>query len=219
MTVPMSNVSMDLTAEEFITSESAKVIFSATLALTDPNIDSKAEVISAARRLHESDNWYVTGVYRQEDASGIEVVTYTLALRVAENLVNQIKASIKEINRAGLKFTLTDIDYTPTQAQIEEGNKALRSKVYAKANEELEILNNATAQKESDEKWVIGTINFSRNQGVLSKSIRASGSMMYENAGLAAAGGFNDDEGDGGVTQKLTLQAQVIFTRKIYNRL
>ncbi|MNV25237.1 hypothetical protein D3C71_1163290 [compost metagenome] len=49
--------------------------------------------------------------------------------------------------------------------------------------------------------------------------LRASASMMYENAQIAAVGGAGDDDGEDGVTQKLSLTASVSFTRKIYSRL
>lgn len=218
-TVPMSNVSMALTAEEFITSETAKLSFTATYAITDPSVDAKAEILDAARRIVEGE-WYVTGVYREDSSAGIETVTYSLSIRVSEKLVGTIKGAIKNVNRSGLRFELTATDYTPTQAQIEAGNKTLRKAVYAKANEELEALNEATSSKDSEEKWVIGSINFNnQGGGAISKSnmLRASASMMYENAGMG--GGAGEDDGEEGVTQKLVLTASVTFMRKIYTRL
>lgn len=220
--VPMSNVSMSLTADEFITSESAKLSFTATYALTDPSADAKAEILEAAKKLYNGE-WFVTGVYREDSSAGIETVTYSLSIRVPESFVNSVRSGIKNINRSGLKFELHNTDYTPTQAQIEEGNKSLRKKIYAKANEELEILNAETAGKDSEEKWVLGSVNFNNQGGAAmakSNALRtAATSMMYESVGNAAGGGAADDEGESGVTQKLVLSASVSFTRKIYTRL
>lgn len=220
--VPMSNVSMTLNADEFITSESAKLVFTATYALTDPAADAKGEILEAAKKLYNGE-WFVTGVYREDSSAGIETVTYNLSIRVPENFVNSVRSGIKNVNRSGLKFELHSTDYTPTQAQIEEGNKSLRKKIYAKANEELEILNAETSGKDSDEKWVLGSVNFNNNSGAVSKAnmLRTASTMMYESVGNAAGGGAagDDDDGEAGVTQKLVLSASVNFTRKIYTRL
>lgn len=218
--VPMSNVSMSLTADEFITSESAKLSFTATYALTDPSADAKAEILDAAKKLYNGE-WFVTGVHREDSSAGIETVTYSLSIRVPESFVNSVRSGIKNVNRSGLKFELHSTDYTPTQAQIEEGNKSLRKKIYAKANEELEILNSETVTKDSEERWVIGSVNFnSQGNGAISKAnmLRTASTMMYESVGNAAGGG-DEDEGESGVTQKLVLSASVSFTRKIYTRL
>ncbi len=220
-TVPMSNVQMSITSEEFITSETAKLSFEATYAITDPSVDAKSEILDAANRIVDGE-WYVTGVYRDTSNAGIETVTYSLSIRVAEKLVSGIKSAIKAVNRSGLQFELTNTDYTPTQAQIEAGNKNLRKSIYVKANEELEILNEVAQNKSSDEIWVIGSVNFNTSGAGISKSnLLASASVMYENAGPRGPSGPQGpagDEGDG-VTQKLTLTAAVSFTRKIYSRL
>lgn len=210
-TIPMSSVNMDITAEEFITSETAKLSFTATFAITDSSFDPKTEVLTAAMQIANGD-WYVTNVVRKEDNSGIETVAYNLAVRITEREVSTVKSNLKSVNRSGLKFVLNTIDYSPTQAQIEDGMRTLRRKIYQKANEELLVLNELV-RKDEDE-WLIGTIDFTNNNAPVSKSnmLRASASMMYENVGVGG------EEADG-VTQKLTLSSTVTFTRKIYSRL
>ena len=213
-TIPMSEVSMDISAEDFITSETAKLTFAATFALTDTAIDSKAEVLTNAKQIVDGE-WFVTNVQRNEDTSGIENVTFNLSVRVKEREVGAIKSKIRAVNRPGLKFVLVNIDYSPTAAQIQDGNKGLRRKVYLKANEELEVLNEV--MKTDSEQWMIGSIDFRTavavgNSGYSkSNNLRASVSAMYESASEA--------EEDGGVTQRLTLSATVNFVRKIYTRL
>lgn len=210
--VPMSNVSMSLTAEEYITAESAKLSFGATYAITDPSIDAKAQVIEAAKKLYNGD-WYVTGVERSESTAGIETVTYGLSIRVPESSVGSVTSGVKNVNRSGLKFELYNTDFTPTQAQIEAGNKNLRKAIYAKANEELEILNTST-NSTGDDAWVIGSVNFNSGAPAMAKSNALRATAFYESVSNA-----DSDDEEGGVTQKLTLAAAVNFTKKIYNRL
>lgn len=214
--VPMSTVSLELSAEEFITSETAKLVFSATVALTDPSIDARAEVLKAASQIADGD-WYITSVTRSEDTSGIETVNYTLSVRVSEKIVAGVKTKVSSVNRAGLKFVLTQTDYTPTAKQIEEGNKSLRAKIYAKAVEEMTVLQTATGSGPSDDGWVIGDIQFN-SAPAFAKTSNVRGNAMYATAFHESAGGGAPEE-DQGITQKLTLNASVQFARKIYNRL
>lgn len=215
ISVPMSTVSMTLTAEEFITAESAKISFTATYAITDTSVDAKAQVLDAAKKLYEGD-WYVTGVEREESSAGIETVIYGLSIRVPEAKIGVITSGVKNVNRSGLRFEIRGTDYTPTQKQVEDGNKNLRRALYKKANEELAVLNDEAG--DGDDKWIIGNINFNAGaQPAMVKSNQLRGTAFYESVGNAAGGG--DEDGEGGVTQKLSLSAVVSFTRKIYSRL
>lgn len=210
--IPMSQVSMTITADEYITSETAKVSVSVTYAMMDAEQDPRAEVMKAAEEVTKS-AWYVNGVHRAEDNSGIETVTYSLTVRVPEKEINSIKKKVKTVSRAGLKMQITGTDYSPTTSQIEEGKKAIRKKVYEKVNEELKILNELVI--ETDERWVVGDVNFLTAQPLMAKNSRATiGTAMYESFNNAA-----DDEESDGVTQKLTMTANVTFARKIYSRL
>lgn len=212
--VPMSSVNMSLTAEEFITSETARLTFLATYAITDPSVDAKAEVIAAAHKVLDGE-WYVTGVQRDESSAGIDTVAYGLAIRVPEAKVATVAQAIKSVNRSGLRFELQTTDYTPTQAQVEEGNRTLRKKIYAKAKEELDILNTETGSS-GDDSWIIGSVNFNGVPAMAKTNALRANATFYESAGLANAGGDDDEDG---VTQKLVLTASVSFTKKIYNRL
>lgn len=211
--IPMSEVSVDITAEEFIISETAKLSFSATFAMTDPTLDAKAEVLEAAKQISDGD-WYITGLNRNEDSSGIETVSYSLNVRIKDSGVGPIKGKIKAVNRPGLKFALLNTDYSPTRDQIAQGNKSLRRKVYEKANEELTVLNEVV--KDGDDAWIVGSIDFvthsGNNQYAKSNMLRTANVAMYNEAA-------GDEEDAGGVTQKLVLTARVTFTRKIYSRL
>jgi hypothetical protein len=203
---------MIITADDYITSETAKVSVTVTYAMMDADQDPRAEVMKAADEVSKA-AWYVNGVHRAEDNSGIETVTYSLTVRVPEKEINSLKKKVKAVSRAGLKMQITGTDYSPTTAQFEEGKKAIRKKIYEKVNDELKILNEIVI--EGDERWVVGDVNFLNNQPLMTKNSRGiTASAMYESFNSAA-----EDEESDGVTQKLTMTANVTFARKIYSRL
>jgi hypothetical protein len=216
MNIPMSNITLSVTVDEFVVAETVKLIFSAQLALSGEfaTVDPKNTVLESAKSIYDGD-WYVTSSNRHEGPGGIEVVNYTLNVRVKDSAISAAKQKLEEANvRKGLRFELSELDYTPTQAQLEEANKELRKKIYSRANDELAILNDTIKSGEGD--WLVGSIQFGGAPQV-AKSMR---SQMYNSVSASSAGAFNDDDGDdeGGITQKVSLSANLSFTKKIYAR-
>lgn len=216
MNIPMSTVSMTIKVEDYIVAETVKLNFKAELALSGEfaDVDPKATVLEAVKTITDGD-WYVTDSARTAGPGGIEVVNYSLNVRVKDGAISRAKANMKEANsRKGLEFSLIGLDYTPTQVQLEEANKVLRKKIYERANEELEILNGVIKSGEGE--WLVGDIQFGGHPQI-AKSLRtqtyAASASFMENA---AAGYDGDDEG--GITQRAELTASVQFTKKIYAR-
>jgi len=218
MNIPMNSVSVSVTAERYITAETVKLIFNVNFVL-DEGVDARAEVEKAAAEMIPGAEWYVTGMSKVEDArTGMEIATYRMNVRVKESVLNGLTKAIERTNRKGLTFELQDTDYTPTQAQMDEANKELRKELYAKAKDEAGLLNELIS--ENDENWMVGSVNF-QGDAVAAKAMR---SQMYNSrpAGMmleAAAMGGGDDEEEAGITQRVSMTANVVLTRKVYARL
>jgi hypothetical protein len=211
--LPMSNVNLSVSSDKYIVAETAKLIFQAVYAIQDSTVDARSEVIKAANELVPDGEWYVTGMTRAEDNSGIETATYTLSVRVKESILNTIKVNLKTINRPGLKFKQIETDYTPTKTQIENAMIELRTDIYNKAMAEVAVLN-STCTDDSAEKWIVGSVNFNSNDRPVLKNMRATVAATTYNS-------FNSDdvEDESGITQRVSLSADIMLTRKIYSRL
>src|SRR5690606_19534858 len=118
--------------------------------------DPKLMIMDAAAQINPGE-WYIIDAKSHQDTSGIETLTYTLSVRMPESQATSIGKTLGEVNRAGLRFILKNIDYTPTRDQKETASRDLRKQIYAKAMEELSILNETCGGEDS---WVIGSIDF-----------------------------------------------------------
>ena len=216
MTVPVSSVTMTLSADTYVEAKTVKLKFNVVFAMTDENLDAKAEVLKAANQIDDSAKWYIIDASSSNDNSGIPSATFTLSVRVGEKIVNSISSRISKVNRPGLQFKVIETDYKPEAQQIKDAQKELRKQIYKQAVEEVAILNDILGKASSEDGWVIGSISYNE---------RAPNVNLYNNTRAAASKSiafsesFGGDDEEAGITQRVELTAQFEAVRKIYDKL
>ncbi len=90
-------------------------------------------------------NWQITNFSRTQDQSGLERVEVLAESRLSPADVVNIRGKTEALTKPGLKYQIASIEYTPTQAEIQNAQAALRADLYAKVQAEMASLNKTFA--------------------------------------------------------------------------
>lgn len=219
--IPQDTVSVELTVEKFVTSDSVKLELRAVAVIPDDSFDAKAKILEALEKVSPGAEWYFTAINRVTSNSGQDEVHATVQTRLEDKKLNGIKDRIEAAGYKGLKITQSGIDYSPRKAQLDEETTKLRSEAYAQAVKQVEALNAVIKDGVENEKWRVGTIEFGGVSTFSNARVGALESTMY--AAAAGAKGPRGAAGPAGdsmeLTQKLTLAFTVHMVRRVYSSL
>ncbi|MDP9127260.1 MAG: hypothetical protein M3N08_03225, partial [Pseudomonadota bacterium] len=136
-------VTLDLSAEDWVTTQTARVAINVEAAVTDKTAGvMRADMIKAVNDLVKTD-WRLTEFNRVQDQTGLERWSAIYEARVPEAQLNGLGEAVKKSSKAGMQLSIGDIDFTPTLAEMESTRAALRSQIYKQANDQLGVLNAA----------------------------------------------------------------------------
>lgn len=134
-------ITVQLSAEDYVTATSGKVMLSVDAALKDSDAaNTRKEILAGAQKIAKT-NWRMINFNRSTDQTGLERWNATLEARLPEAQLTGLTAAAKAASRPGLQFTLNGTDMSPTLAEMEAGRAKLREALLAKANEELARVN------------------------------------------------------------------------------
>jgi len=199
-------VMLDLSAEDWVTTKTARVMVNVEAAVNASNSGTaRGEMIKAVNDLVKAD-WRLTGFNRSEDQTGLERWSATFEARVLENQLNGLGDSVKKLSKAGMQLAIGSIDFSPTLEEMEAARGALRLQIYKQASEQLAALNGAIPGRN----YRISMINFTngempmapmphvvRGMSMLASATPVSSSMAESTPAERA--------------EKVTLTARVVF--------
>ena len=212
--IPMDNISLSFTVEDWINSDTAEITMSVNASTEGQDgLDLRTEIKEALELLVNTE-WRFIDISRNTGRSGLEEWNVTAQARVEEKDLNNLHSRAKELGRKGLQYRVGNVDFTPTKEQFEVFNRSLRNKINALIKAELSVL-----QAElPDRKWRVSAINYNGVQALGPFEI----TRQYSGNAIAAAafvddGGNNinnnnndvDDFGGFEVSQKIELSATV----------
>jgi len=219
--VPMDNVQLNFTVEDWISSDSAEVTVTINATTNgEAGGNLKDEIRDSLKDLVDVE-WRFTNVHRSVSRSGMEEWLITAQARIGENDMNNINAQAKKLGRSGLKIRVQYVDYSPTKEQYEELYSQLRESIYEMVNGELTRLNSEL----SDREWRIAAVNFNHSGATHQQHRGQPMVMMAASANVASmetvgAGYDGDDlEEDGSgegfsgfkVSEKVEMNANVVI--------
>lgn len=211
--IPMDNISLSFTVEDWINSDTAEVTMSVNASTEGQDgLDLRTEIKEALESLVDTE-WRFIDINRSTGRSGLEEWNVTAQARVEEKDLNNLPSRAKELGRKGLQYRVGNVDFTPTKEQFEDLYRNLRSKINGLINEELRTLSTELP----DRKWRVGAVNYNFGQGPLVGVAGGRNVIMAMTANAVPDMGFDDDvdssAGDFGgfeVSQKIELSATVI---------
>jgi hypothetical protein len=157
---PDDRVAFDITAEDWVTTKTARVAVNVEAAVSSANAGSmRADMIKSVNGL-ASGEWRLTGFNRSQDQTGLERWSASFEARLPEASLGGLGDNAKKLSKAGLQLSVGDIDFSPTLDEIEAVRSSLRASLYKKAVEQLATLNSTIAGRN----FRISGIDFNSNE-------------------------------------------------------
>lgn len=217
MNIPQDTVQVAFSVEDFVTADSVKIEVTAFAVVPEGSVDIKAKIMDALDKAQPGAKWSITGMDRNTNDTGQEQVTATATSRIADKDLNGLGKRIVAASYPGLKLKHSHTDYAPRQAQIDEAVRKLRTRVYERANEEVDDIN---AVVKGTFEWRVGGISVSMQDDHSNvRSPKGGMRAMAMTASLESAGGAyggSEDEDSMNLTRKLVMYATVTLARKVY---
>lgn len=152
----LNKVSLHLHAEQWVTTKSALVTVTVNAALTDNGIEKiQSQVIQKLSQIASGD-WHVVSFDRNQDKSGLENVTMVAQARLAQTDLGSLRDKAKNLSKPGETYTLSSVQFTPSDAESQQANIALRNDIYQQAKNEIDSLNKSYP----DQKFYLHRIDF-----------------------------------------------------------
>lgn len=216
--IPQDTVTVQLTAEKSIPTETVKVSAGITMSVTAAEAeDVRATITDKLKSILDAD-WSLTALNRTPDASGREQVRAAAVARVPEKQAAGFAHKCKQASVEGFQIAAGEVDYSPPRDVVAEAKIELRKKLYGMAQEEVEIISEVIDGRGADRAWRVADISFADVAPVAMNNIVRAKGMMAESVGMAYAGNAPGGAGsEVGLTQKVSLFATVTIARVAVN--
>lgn len=154
----VDEVMLSLSAESWVTTQTAEVTIGVDAVLTDGDIAGlRTEVLSTLAGLTGTDaDWRITRFDRSMDSSGLERLRVAAQARLPDTALDGLAEALDDRSRAGLQYTLSGVAFSPSLAEREAARADLRATLYADIAAELVRLNAAFP----DRTYRVGRIDF-----------------------------------------------------------
>lgn len=195
---PDDTITVQLSAEDYVTATSGKVTLSVDAALKDSDAaNTRKEILAGAQKIAKT-TWRMINFNRSTDQTGLERWNATLEARLPEAQLTGLTNAAKSASRPGLQFTMNGTDMSPTLAEMETGRAKLREALLAKVNEELARVNKSA----SGRTYRIADIqfgSFGMPMPVMAyakntRMMNAEMAVASDSAGNAGGGSFSVDQ-------------------------
>lgn len=194
----LNKVSLQLQAEQWVTTKSALVDVSINAAVTDQGIEKIQEkVMQQLAQLSSKGEWHLLSFNRQLDKSGLESIQIMAQARLPQPELNNLRTQAKAISKPGETYSIENIQFIPSQDEIQQANTQLRNNLYQQAKAEIDALNKLYPEQ----KFYLHVINFNSISPIMAQAPMPmmSGAMVRANAPSLAVG------------NKANLQAMVVI--------
>jgi hypothetical protein len=158
--VSMNKVTLQLSAEQWVTTKSAMVNVIINATLNSGGLDKiQDEVLRQLAQVSSLGDWHIVSFDRSLDQSGLEKVVISAQARLPSNSLSSLRDKAKAISKAGETFTLDNIAYTPSQDELRQANIDLRNNIYVQAKDEVERI----TKLYPDQHYYVHDVNFIAN--------------------------------------------------------
>jgi hypothetical protein len=176
----LNKINLQLKSEQWVTTQTAKVIVAVNASVTDKGIDTiQNTVLNKLKQLSNKSEWHIVSFTRYKDKSGLESVTIQAQARLPQSDLGPLRTKAKSLSRPGETFKVSSIQFTPSDKEIRAANTSLRNDIYLQAKKELDDVN----KHYPGQKFYIHDINFSSSPVVVqasNKAVYRSGAMAME---------------------------------------
>ena len=152
----INKINYQTSAEGWVASQTAEVTIDVSASLTEQQLaKAHTDMLDKLNSLVKAD-WHITQFNRNPNQSGLEQLQVEATARLPEEALVNIRSQAKKISKEGETFTVGNIDFTPTLADMMAERETLREQVYEQIQKELVTLN----KMYSPQHYVVHDINF-----------------------------------------------------------
>lgn len=153
----LNQVSLQLSAEQWITTKTALVTVGVNASVSDTGLEKiQNEVLSKLSQISNKGEWHIIDFNRSLDQSGLERVQISAQIRLVSSDLVGIRDKAKAISKPGSTFTIDNVEFSPSAEELQAVNTALRDNIYQQAKTEIADLNKLYPE----DKYYLHNINF-----------------------------------------------------------
>lgn len=153
----LNKVTLQLQADQWVTTKTALVSVGVNAAVTDQGIDQiQSDVMQKLNQLSSKGEWHILSFNRSQDKSGLETIQISAQTRLPQSELANLRPAAKNISKPGETFSIDDIQFSPSDDEIRQANVSLRNSIYQQAKAEVDALNKTYP----DQKYYLHQIDF-----------------------------------------------------------
>ncbi|SRR5579883_2120001 len=153
----LNRVTLQLHAEEWVTTKTALVSVGVNAAVSDQGIEKlQSGVLQQLKQLSTQGDWHIVSFDRQLDKSGLETVQITAQARLQQTELAGLRTKAKAMSKPGETFTIDNVQFIPSEDELRQANNELRNLIYQQAKAEMDTLNKLYP----DQKYYLHQIDF-----------------------------------------------------------
>lgn len=175
----LNTVSLELNADQWVTTQTALVSIGVNATVTGGGLEKmQSTVLSKLNQISNKGEWHIISFNRSLSQSGLEQVQITAQARLPSADLSGLRDRAKAITKPGETYTLDNVEFIPSESELREANKNLRSAIYQQAKNEIDALNKVNP----DQHYYLHNVDFIGRIVPLS----TPQPMMYKAAGIGA---------------------------------
>jgi hypothetical protein len=157
----LNKISYDIAAEDWAKTATVMVEVSVDAIFNENNLEQvRTNILKKLNQLAPNAQWHITTFARNPDQSGLERLQLQAQSRVNNTALGNLRQQAKALSKPGVTITITNIDYSPSLAEVEATKLALHKQIYNQAKAELVQLN----QLYPNQKYYLHTVEFLSQQ-------------------------------------------------------
>lgn len=142
--------------EQWVTTKTALVTIGVDASLNQAGMDNlQQQVNDSLKTLADNVVWQMTDDERNQDSSGLEQIHIEEQARLTSDQLVSIRTKTNTLSKPGIKYSIIDLQFTPSLAEIQVAQDNLRSQLYGKIKHEIDLLD-----KTYDENFYVHDLEF-----------------------------------------------------------
>jgi hypothetical protein len=200
---PDDRIVFDVSAEEWVTTQTARVTVGVNAAVAGASAGTmRADMVQAVNALAKAD-WRLINFSRNQDQTGLERWYAVYEARLPETSLGGLHEAAKKSSKAGMQLAISEIDFSPTLAEIEAVRATLRSQLAKQVNDQLAAMNTALPGRS----YRIAEVNFmSQGGGMMQPQMMMRADKMYASDAAVASSSAPMER-----SQKITMSVQAVL--------
>lgn len=160
----LNRVTLQLRAEKWVTTQTAQVTVGVNAGVSDAGIEKmQGEVLAKLQQFSAQSEWHIVSFSRQQDKSGLESIQIVAQARLPQAELAALRTKAKSLSKPGETYTIDDVQFTPSDAEITQANNLLRGTIYQQAKAEIDALNHTYPEQ----KYYLHNVDFIMSQPVM----------------------------------------------------